>query len=54
MIRLELLLAGRLLRVSCGPWWRWGWLCCAGTLLLDAGPVAVVAVTRRVWWERPA
>ena len=53
MIRLELLLAGRILRVSCGPWWRWGGCVCAGTLLLDCGPVALVCYTRKMWWERP-
>ena len=53
MIRLELHLAGRVLRLSLSPRWQWGATVCAGVLLLDAGPLAVTAYTHRAWWDRP-
>jgi hypothetical protein len=52
MIRLELHFFGRVLRVTLSPRWAWGACVCAGVLILDAGPLAVTAYTRRMYWER--
>jgi hypothetical protein len=52
MIRLELHCAGRILRVTLSPRWRWGAVRCSGVLLIDAGPLSVSAYTRRMYWER--
>ena len=53
MIRLELYACGRILRVRLSPAWRWWAACCGGTVLIEAGPLALSWTRNRVWWVRP-
>ena len=53
MLRLELHLSGRVLRVSLSPRWQWGVCLACGCVILDAGPLALTAYTHRAWWDRP-
>jgi len=52
MIRLELLAFGRVFRLTLAPRWRWWAACCAGTLVVEAGPLSLQVVTRRVMWRQ--
>jgi hypothetical protein len=52
MIRLELLAFGRCLRLRLSWSWRWWVACCAGTLVVEAGPLSLSLSTRRQWgWK---
>ena len=53
MIILELYAFGRILRVRLSPAWRWWAACCGGTVLIEAGPLALSWTRNRVWWVRP-
>ena len=53
-LRLELLLAGRILRLRVGTFWRSPWAArCGGCVAAEAGCVAVSVYWRRAYWRLP-
>jgi hypothetical protein len=51
MIRLSWSGYGRHVTLTLTWSWAWGACCCAGCVIADLGPLAVVAQTRRVRWD---